>query len=293
MNSSFCFLVNTLSGRGKASALLDGRLDYVKNKFPDSHFIFIRDDDVIKEHAKRASAQHKYVVAIGGDGTVQQVAAGVFGTDAVMGVLPLGSGNDFAKSIGLTLQFEKDLDILLNKKTELIDVVRTDNDLILNTFGVGLDGLTNYYSEKSSLKYTTLRYFISALKAIIRSDLFSYECVIDGKRIEGKSWMIVAANGPFEGGRYEISPESDNSDGIVEVVIIRDVPVLRILVEFLKLSAGISFSDEIALKKTCRSSLSITLDKAVYGHADGEIIPPADNFNLSILKQAIPVITGR
>lgn len=79
--------------------------------------------------------------------------------------------------------------------------------------------------------------------------------------MECNLWMIVAANGPFEGGRYEISPESNNSDGILEVVIIRDVPVLRILVEFLKLSVGFSYSDEIALKKKCRPSLSITLTK--------------------------------
>lgn len=291
MSDSYCFIINTLSNKGKAGSLFSEKLEYVKGKFPESHYIFIDKGDAIQEQARKAAAGFKYVVAAGGDGTVQKVARGLVGTPAIMGVLPLGNGNDFAKSIGLTLQFEEDLNILLNRNAVSIDVIKSGDDLFLNMFGIGVDGLTNYYSAASS-QTGILRYFISAIKGLFRSATFKYECVVDGKGIKGTSWMIVAANGPIEGGKYEVSPESINSDGVFEVVIIRDVSRMRLLVEFLKLSAGFPYSDNIVLKKRCASSMEITLTKAEYAHADGEIVDPSDHFRFSIVKRALPVITG-
>ncbi len=293
MKNSFCFIVNTSSDRERAGPLFRDRLNYVKRKFPDSHYIFIKEEDTIEEYASRAAEDYKYVVAAGGDGTVQQVAKALIRTNAILGVLPLGSGNDFAKSIGLPLQFEEDLTILLNKRTELIDVIETGDGLFLNTFGMGVDGLTNYYASISSIESGHFRYFVSAVKALFRSEIFRYECMINGAHMEGNARMIVVANGAMEGGKYKISPESDNSDGIVEVVIVGDAPLLRILVEFLKLSAGHPFSDKIVQTKRGTSSVFIKLNKEVYAHADGEIVPPKKSFSFSIQKQAISVITGR
>ncbi|MDR8392993.1 YegS/Rv2252/BmrU family lipid kinase [Aliifodinibius sp. S!AR15-10] len=292
MHSSFCFIVNTLANRGKAAHLFKGQIEFIKHNFPDARFIYIKEKDPIEEHVQWAAKHHKYVVAAGGDGTVQQVAKALISTRATLGVLPLGSGNDFAKSLGLTSQLETDLQVLHQRKTVSVDVIKTNSGYFLNTFGIGLDGLTNYYSSKSSLKTAVTRYFVSALKALFRSGKFDYECIIDGEKAAGKSWMIIVANGAVEGGRYEISPESDNTDGVCEVVIVRDISVQRLLVEFLKLSVGLPFSEKVVLKKRFKSSVSIALDSSIYAHADGEIVEPTDHFSFRIEKQALRVIVS-
>lgn len=267
-------------------------LDNITNRFTGCLVIMLDKGDLIVKQAAKAAEQFDYVIAAGGDGTAQQVAKGVLGTDAILGVLPMGSGNDFAKSLGMDKPFEQALDVLKRADINRIDVVQTGSDIFLNIFGVGIDGLTNYYAAGSPLKSASLRYFVSAVKALLQADRFEYECIIDGDRLAGKSSMIVVANGPTEGGRYKISPRSCNTDGILEVIIVRDVPLSRIVPEFLKLSAGIPFDEEIAIKRTCRDSLSITLDRSCYAHADGEIVQPATEFCFRIKKQVLPVITG-
>lgn len=293
MRDSFCFIINVSADKGKAGALFWENIDFIKATFPESHFIYIKEGDVIEEHARLAANRYKYVVAVGGDGTVQQVTRGLLGSETSLGVLPLGSGNDFAKSLGLKLRFESDVEVLAGKNTNFVDVIKTNKGLFLNTFGMGIDGLTNYYASTSSLATASMRYFISALKALLGSEAFNYKCKIDGETITGTSRMIVVANGSVEGGKYEISPDSDISDGICEVVIVQNISIIRLVIEFLKLSLGIPFSNAVAIKKRCSSSLSITLDRAVHAHADGEIVMPADTFSFSVQKHAIPVITAK
>ncbi|MDX1639186.1 MAG: diacylglycerol kinase family protein [Balneolaceae bacterium] len=292
MQDSYCFIVNTQADRGRTGERFRRNLDQVTSLPRGAEIIYIREQQKIAEEAAKTAGEYRYIVAAGGDGTVQQVARGVVGSGSALGILPLGSGNDFAKSVGMSTSFVQNLAILSEKNIKTVDVLTFDDSYVLNTYGLGVDGLTNLYATQSRFRPGFLRYFTGALRALIQSRVFSYHAEIDGNIQHGKAWMIVAANGATEGGRYEISPGSNVTDGVAELVIVKDVSRWRLLLEFIKLSMGMSFDVSIVKKVKWQSGVTVKLDCEVWSHADGEVVAPRRTFRFGIEKSRLPVITA-
>lgn len=289
---SYCFLINTSSNASKAGTFVSEHEALLKRKFPESELVFIEREDSIAEIAALKSKQHTHIIACGGDGTVNQVVNGIIGRKVTLGVIPLGSGNDFAKSLGLSKNFKSNLSILETGKTKAIDVVKNEWGYFVNTFGIGLDGLTNFHASNSPFKRGLLRYFWGGLKALFQAKPFDVSVSIPelSGQISYRSWMITVTNGKIEGGRYKISPTSRNDDGKLEILIVKDIKRLRLVYEFLKLSAGLSFNknivDVFVTKKGCKT----VCNRVVKSHADGEQVYTHKVNNFSLLPGAINVI---
>ncbi len=291
---SYCFIINCASNAFRAEAFFRNNEEELKVKFPNTSFVYIKKDDSITEIVRERSVDHTHIVACGGDGTVNRVANGLIGSDCILGVIPLGSGNDFAQSIGLDGNFNRNVKVLIGEKTKRIDVISSDWGYFLNTFGIGVDGLTNYYASKSGLKSGFLRYFVGGLKALSISKPLRAEISISGRTevIEQQVWMIAVANGKSEGGKYQISPSSVNSDGKVELIVVKAVSRLRLILEFLKLSFGFSFNKQIVDKYSFTDSVTISTEYPLKSHADGEQVPEKNHHKFSVLPEALKVITA-
>ncbi|WP_421774620.1 diacylglycerol/lipid kinase family protein [Gracilimonas sp.] len=291
---SYCFIINCASNAFRAESFFRNKEAELKAKFSNASFIYIRKDDSITEIARQKSEGCSHIIACGGDGTVNRVANGLVGSDCILGVIPLGSGNDFAQSIGLDLNFDRNVEVLSREIITRVDVVSTDCGYFLNTFGIGVDGLTNYYASKSGLKSGFLRYFVGGLKALFRSEPVRTKISISehGTDIEQKVWMVAVANGKSEGGKYQISPSSVNSDGKVELIIVKSVNRIRLIYEFLKLSFGFSFNKRIVDEYSFTDSVSISTEGVLKSHADGEQVPENDDYKFKVLPGALKVITA-
>lgn len=244
----------------------------IKKRLPDAEFIYIKSEDSIRQTAREKSGEFSHIIACGGDGTVSQVANGLVGTDAILGILPLGSGNDFARQIGLNIDFDQDFETLLKGWKTPLDVVKTQWGYFLNTFGIGADGLTNYYASRSRFTRGGLRYFSGGLKALIMARPFQVRIVFNDGRTTAnhKVWMVTLANGTTEGGRYTISPDSEMNDGILEIIVVKDISRIKLIYEFIKLSLGIPFSRNVIIKYTTASGCTVEPSEPVKVHADGE-----------------------
>lgn len=294
---TYCFLINCSSNVSHAGVFFKRKEQELKRKLPGSNFIYIQKEDSIPEIAKRESSIYSHIVACGGDGTVNKTANGIIGTSAILGVLPLGSGNDFAQNIGLTLDFDTDLKLLIRDHITNIDVIESGCGYFLNTFGIGVDGLTNYYAAKSRFNKGSLRYFSGGLRALWSSESFPVTVgdLSDYKGIkEQKVWMVAIANGKTEGGKYTISPDSVNNDGQIELILVKDVSRMRLFIEFIKLSVGLSFNDDVVDIQSSTDGFQIDLKNSkIKAHADGEqqgLISGLNHFRLS--KAALPVVTN-
>lgn len=291
MSTPICFILNTASNKTKAEPIFKKRIEQIKSVFPDAVFIFVRQEDSISKIAAKAAKSNNYVIACGGDGTSNQVAKGLLGSAAIMGVLPLGSGNDFARNIGMKKDFDQNLEILRNGITRQIDVLEFDDHVCINTFGIGLDGLTNYYAAQSNIKNGTFRYFWNGFKAMIKSRPFRVDIQLDNdQEYHHNTWMLTLANGKTEGGKYEISPESNNSDGLVEVVVVKPVFRLKLIFEFIKLSFGRNFDPDVILKYRFKRSVSIQLSEAVKVHFDGEQVPEKQEYNIKLKHHSLVLV---
>jgi YegS/Rv2252/BmrU family lipid kinase len=239
------------------------------------------------EAAKRSSV----VVACGGDGTAQSVAQGIHGSKALMGLIPVGSGNDFAKSIGLKTKqnIEYYLNVLLKRELLQVDMPKINEQIFVNTAGIGFDGLTNYYASQFRFLKGMMKYTVAGLKAFLTARPFLINGVIDDEKLSKKVWLVAVANGAIEGGKYVISPASKNSDGILDLVIVPAYSRIKLGIAFIILSFGKtlpdSFSEVCSFKKA-----SLNIQKKHFIHLDGEVGTSSSQYQIELKNEPLNVI---
>jgi YegS/Rv2252/BmrU family lipid kinase len=259
------------------------------------------------ELARQAGEQgYELVIAMGGDGTVHEVINGLMQIPAerrpILGVVPLGSGNDFAHAIGLPKQLDRALAHAFDGAALPIDLgLLTDEhgrqEYFDNTLGMGFDAIVTIRSHRLPV----VRGFLMYLTAVIQTILLNHHPACVQIETERDSWedqvlMTTLCNGGREGGGFLLSPDSSLTDGALEFVTVRKVSRLmmfRLLPEFLK-GTHRRFTQEVRAG-TCQR-FSLTSDRPLYIHADGEIFTSFGSnlrkVSIEVLPNALQVVKG-
>jgi YegS/Rv2252/BmrU family lipid kinase len=173
------------------------------------------------ELARKAAAAGAFAaIAVGGDGSVNDVANGLLGTGTALGIIPKGSGNGLARTLGIPLDVKGALERINRGEAKPIDAGFANDHLFLSNGGVGFDvGVCEQFSESNRRGFWT--YF-----KIIARHYFAYqapEWTIEagGKTWREKAFMVVAANGVQFGYEFKIAPTADLSDGLLDLVVVR------------------------------------------------------------------------
>ncbi len=233
------------------------------------------------ELAKQAALEgYDLVVAIGGDGTVHEVINGLMQVPAekrpVLGVVPVGSGNDFAHSIGIPLEPDRALAHALKGEPSLVDIgLMTDEngrkEYFDNTVGVGFDAVVTIRSHKLPIVRGFLMYLTAVIQTILLNhDPANMKVESDGEKWEQEALMFVICNGGREGGGFIIAPEAKNDDGILDFAMVKKcsrLMMFRLIPEFMK---GTHTHFPQIRMGTCHT-FNILADQPMYIHADGEI----------------------
>lgn len=163
------------------------------------------------------------VTAVGGDGSINEVASALIGTEAVLGIIPAGSGNGLAMHLGYGRDVDTAVQKLNSARKETIDIGLMNGRPFINLAGIGFDGLVS-----NLMKGSNWRGFIPYLMKSIEAGLkyTPSECTIemDGKIVTEKCFAITVANGPMYGYNFQIAPDAQMDDGLFEVVILKDAP---------------------------------------------------------------------
>lgn len=175
-----------------------------------------------------ASGGADVVVAVGGDGTVNEVVRGLMGTGAALGIIPTGSGNGLARHLGLPLNLRKAIRIINAGKRHTIDTATLNGRLFVSLAGVGFDA----YVAKKFAK-TSTRGFISYAKIAIPS-YFSYKqkkyrIIADGNEFTRKALFISFANSNQFGSNASIDPVAELDDGFIDLCIVRKIPFFKLV----------------------------------------------------------------
>lgn len=233
------------------------------------------------ELARQAALDgYDIVVAVGGDGTVHEVVNGLMQAPAaqrpMLGVVPVGSGNDFAHAIGLPLEPHKALIHALNGQPRPVDIgLMTDEngrrEFFDNTVGIGFDAVVTIRSHKLPV----LRGFLMYLTAVVQTILLNHEPALYDIETDSESWqqsalLLAICNGPREGGGFLISPAANMQDGLFHYTLISDcsrATMFRLLPEVMNGTHGRFKQVRMG---TCRR-FQLKSDKPLYIHADGEV----------------------
>jgi diacylglycerol kinase (ATP) len=221
--------------------------------------------------AREASADGcRTVIAVGGDGTANEIANGLVGTSTALALYPIGSGNDFARSLGYPRKRRDIGRFLANARRRVIDVGDVNGRIFVNAAGVGIDGHVAERVEASArVVGPTLGYFVGALVSIVAYRPQPMRLRIDDQTLEGKHLLVVAANGTHFGSGMHIAPQALVDDGLFDVVVAGDLGRWASLVALAKLYRGTHVNGRDVLAFRARS-LDVELERELPAEADGE-----------------------
>jgi diacylglycerol kinase (ATP) len=251
------------------------------------------------ELAQQAGEQgYSMVIAMGGDGTVHEVVNGLMkvpeGNRPTLGVVPAGSGNDFAHAIGVPATSDHALVHALNTEASAVDLgLLTDEhgkqEYFDNTLGIGFDTVVTIRSHKLPV----LRGFLMYLTAVIQTILLNHNAIAMQIETEDQKWdqsnlLLTMCNGPREGGGFMMAPEAKIDDGILHYAMIKSVSrpmMFRLIPEVMNGTHG-RFK-QVSMG-SCKK-MSVAANRALYIHTDGEVY---SGFGTNIRKVTFEVMPG-
>lgn len=191
------------------------------------------DNDSVEQMVGKALAKNfDIIVAAGGDGTVNQVASQLAGTEKLMGIIPMGSGNGFARHNGIPMNTEKALQLLNRPTLKKVDTVLINNQRYVNVAGIGFDAHIGYlFATAASRGFKT--YTKIVMKELSSFKPENYTLTIDGKEYQEDAFLISVTNGSQWGNNATIAPHASTRDGLMDVVVMKpfkfyDVPQLAL-----------------------------------------------------------------
>ncbi|MDD5039910.1 MAG: diacylglycerol kinase family lipid kinase [Patescibacteria group bacterium] len=294
MFKKYFFVINPAAGRGKKLAVVPRIQQYCRDNNIRFDTVITRRAGEGVDLARRAAHTYDAVIAVGGDGTVNEVVNGIVGTNAALGVIPIGSGNDFARQVGYSRSLRQCLSALRRGAVRNVDI-GTVNDTrhFINAVGIGFDG------EVASRVRQYLRfargfsaYLLATLRTLATYRFRFIRIELDGGRVLEKKVLFAAVcNGTTYGGGFQVAPSAEIDDGMFTVCVVDQISRLYALRSIPKIMRGTHVSLPIVHTYTSKRVV-LTSERPCAAQADGEIIEPGMRFAISLHPHQLRVITS-
>ena len=285
----FLFVINPVSGGKSKHSWKDSITQYFDSKPHAIHFFELsgkNDADSLSE--KITTLKPHRVIAVGGDGTVNLVARKLLGTDIIMGVLPAGSANGFAKELGLPHAQEASLALVENGIIKKLDVLHINNECIsLHLADLGLNAQLIKYFEESNWR-GKLGYAKVLFKTLWRTQRVRALIETDTQTISRRAYMVVLANSRTYGTGAVINPIGKLNDGKFEVIVIRKLAFS----ELLKMIFQHKTYDPRKVEILRTSTVSIKTSRKIYFQADGEYMGKKELVTAQIIPGKLNLLTS-
>jgi YegS/Rv2252/BmrU family lipid kinase len=228
------------------------------------------------------------VVAVGGDGTVSELVNGILGSGAVMGIIPAGSGNDFARTLGIPSNFDEALGCILNGRIRSIDIGVVNDRYFVNVASVGFDARVAMETNKIKKRVSgPLAYVLGVFKTLAEYKPFDIELETETEKIRKQATLVALANGKYYGGGMKIAPGAVPDDGLLEVYVVDGMSRLKILRLFPLIYSG-RHTGRPEVRGFRAKSVNIRCQNG-YINSDGEVIGQCPA-SFGIMPAALDVI---
>jgi diacylglycerol kinase (ATP) len=296
--SGVMVFVNSKAGGGRAPSYLGQIQKVFESNQVQAQFVMTNSAAELERSAQDAILQRQRALfAMGGDGTFQALANAAFGTDALLGVLPLGGGNDFAAALGLPDDPVKAAESLLRGHPRFVDLARVRTAegrtrLYAGGGGIGLDAEAALYANGVFRHFPgRLRYIASALRALAGYAPIEVRLDFPGSDFSPTNAHALLAsvlNTPTYGAGVRLAPGADISDGLLEVVLLENLNLLEVMAVLPRL-IGSGELRTCRLKRWRVQRVRLTTGRSCLFHGDGEIIGPTP-VEIEAVPRAIQVL---
>lgn len=218
------FIVNPKSGVEREKAIqraIDNRLDTEAYSYEIQHTEYAKHGT---ELARNAAANNAFaVVAVGGDGSVNDIVSGLLGTETSLGIIPKGSGNGMARAMQIPLKEEEAIDVINKGNTIKMDIGYANDRPFISNAGVAFDALISRKFAKSTRRGFAM-YSWLVTKYMWTYNEWNWDITIDGKHLKEKAFIVCVANGTQFGYNFQIAPDANWTDGLFDLIIIKKFP---------------------------------------------------------------------
>ncbi|MBC8045040.1 MAG: diacylglycerol kinase family lipid kinase [Rhizobacter sp.] len=278
----YWFILNPKANRGKAKSLMESLRLALRARGLETVIQLTTARGEATKFAADAMRKADVVVACGGDGTINEVAQSLIGTNAVMGCVPVGSGNDFSKMLSVAPNNVEDaVSHLFKSSVRLIDVgkVSFENDLyparyFTNTLGLGFSGRVAREANRLTWLRGLLIYIVAVIKVVagykatrMRLTMHTPQGI---QTYDDKVFMLSIGNGACEGGQFRTTPLALSDDGLLDVSVLRDISKLAVPLWIMRFMQG-SHVGKDGVRYTKASRIEVEVMSGETLHLDGEV----------------------
>lgn len=285
MSNKYRFIINQVAGPRKNKWVSEDIQSWIVNGKHQATCYYTEYAGHAKEIAQAAS-QDEIVVAVGGDGTINEVIAGLMQHQNLLAIIPSGSGNGLARHLRIPMQTAHALKILEMNQVQPLDVLEINGKLAVNVSGIGFDA-----AVAEAFAQSAGRGLINYLRLIIKLYRTRREFKYEINGIENNAWMISICNSSQYGNNAIISPPSSTGDGLFELAIIRKPTIGKICPLAWSLIKG-TICENIHYSNIQTNSISLKLSETQPLHLDGEFMGETNYVQIKIATQ-LKVLTGK
>jgi YegS/Rv2252/BmrU family lipid kinase len=282
------FIVNKYAGTGYQPEVEGRMIDTSARYGVECTIEFTRSRGHASTLAREAAGRgFAFVVAVGGDGTLNEVAQGAMKANLPMGIIPRGSGNGLARHLGIPLNIPRGLEALFNSRVLKMDTFTVNGKLSLNVSGVGFDGrIANVFADKT--RRGLLGYTKITLSEFFKSGEFELELTLNDLHFSRKVFILAIANSSQYGNNARIAPQASVCDQLLHINLVKKIPLYR--VDFIRdlFQGKLSHSPFCEILES--ADIAITTQKPVPYHVDGEPCGVDEKFEIHLQPAALQVL---
>jgi diacylglycerol kinase (ATP) len=291
-------VLNPTAGRGRAGQ----RLPYIEALFAEAGIpLRISTSKAVGDMEQQVAAEIRggaqHIIVVGGDGSVHEAVNGLLraGRPTPLSLIPSGTGNDFAKACGISLDWQQATRSLIRRMARgdtpsAIDVGCMNGRYFANGVGIGFDARVTRVARSIRWPIGNLVYLAALLGCLYRGVSTPHlEIRGDNVRFSGPATLATVCNGSWVGGLFHIAPPADNQDAQLDLLIAAPMARLRILQLLPKLMRGTHLQEQ-EMSHDLIDSITITANAPVESHIDGEVQAPQQQFDFQLLPGRLKLL---
>lgn len=287
----YLFIINPVAGKGKADEL-ETLIEELMNK-NQKDFQIVRTSEPKEATSIARDSEYDVVVAVGGDGTVNEVVAGLANKNKrILGIMPVGTGNDFSRDLKIPSDPRKALDLIIRGETNEVELGESNGHHFLNISSVGFDVevLVNIDKIRKVVK-GNIAYVLSVIYTLINYKKKHVTLEIDGEIYNRNLLLLAVGKGKYYGGGMMILPNADLYDDYLHICLVKDISNLRVLTLFPVIFKGkhLKFKKYVEIYRAKR--VKVINNSSLNLNIDGEVLEQGNEVTFKLSNKKIQVIS--
>ena len=289
---NFKFIINNNAASGHIAKNMESVIAKIKKYFPSAECHItknITDLDNCLANLDGIDA----VIAVGGDGTLNGIVNKIGDEDIVFGILPYGTGNDFAYSAKVPVDMDEALEFIKQFKVKNIDLGKITTNkytkYFVNTIGIGFDAMVAYKTNHMKFFKGKIKYFLSLFSAICTYKSYNLNIETESTKINKKCFLLSIGNGKRSGGAFILTPDAIIDDSVFQFCMVDDISIFKFFTAVPKVLNGSHGKLKIINFQSAKQ-IKVKTDSEMYLHYDGETPCKIDNAFIEVLPAKIKFI---